>query len=139
VMPELSKLPDFAGRYTAAWCSQDPRAVAALFSPEGSLTINGATPAVGRTAITGAVHSFMTAFPDLKVIMNKVIERGDRAEYRWTLIGTNTGPGGTGRRVQIRGVEVWRVGADGLIAESQGHFDNADYQRQLEHGATGER
>jgi hypothetical protein len=25
-------------------------------------------------------------------------------------------------------------GEDGLIAESQGHFDSAAYQRQLEHG-----
>jgi hypothetical protein len=33
--------------------------------------------------------------------------------------------------VRITGYEQWRFGADGLIAESQGHFDAADYQRQL--------
>ena len=35
---------DFAQRYTAAWCSQDPASVAALYAPDGSLTINGGTP-----------------------------------------------------------------------------------------------
>jgi hypothetical protein len=47
------------------------------------------------------------------------------------LIGTNTGPGGTGNKVRISGYELWKIGDDGLIAESQGHFDAADYERQL--------
>jgi len=66
--------------------------------------------------------------------MDKVHVQRDRAEYHWTLIGTNTGPGGTGHRVRISGVERWQIGADGLIASSQGHFDAAEYRRQLEHG-----
>jgi ornithine cyclodeaminase/alanine dehydrogenase-like protein (mu-crystallin family) len=36
--------------------------------------------------------------------------------------------------VQISGFEEWQIGGDGLIAESQGHFDAAAYQRQLESG-----
>jgi len=35
----MTKLRDFATRYTAAWCSQDAASVAAFFSPSGSLTI----------------------------------------------------------------------------------------------------
>ena len=76
----------------------------------------------------------MTAFPDMKLFMDGLSEQGDRFVYRWTLAGTNTGPGGTGKRVRISGFEEWRIGADGLIAESQGHFDSAEYQRQLERG-----
>jgi hypothetical protein len=41
-----------------------------------------------------------------------------RASCRWTLVGTNTGPGGTGRRVRISGFEEWTIGDDGLIAAS---------------------
>jgi len=129
--PEPDHLFDFARRYTAAWCSQHAVSVASLFSTEGSLNINAGTPAVGRAAIVASVQGFMTAFPDLQVIMDNVFAQGDRAEYHWTLIGTH---GGTGRRVSISGVEVWRIGADGLIAESQGRFDAADFQRQLELG-----
>jgi hypothetical protein len=48
------------------------------------------------------------------------------------LIGTNTGPGGTGRPVRVSGEESWRLNDDGLIAESLGHFDAEEYQRQLD-------
>ncbi len=133
---DLANLRNFAARYTAAWCSHDPTQVAAHYSPDGSLTINDGTPAVGRTAITAAAQSFMTNFPDLEVIMDDVLTReGRAAEYHWTLIGTNTGPGGTGNCVRIQGFEEWEIAADGLIARSQGHFDSADYQRQREGSA----
>jgi predicted ester cyclase len=66
--------------------------------------------------------------------MDDALVQGDRAIYHWTLVGTNTGPGGTGNRVRFSGFEVWQIGADGLIAESQGHFDSATYKRQLERG-----
>lgn len=127
-------LIDFVERYTAAWCSQDAASVAAFYAADGSLSVNDGAPAVGRSAIAGVAQSFMSAFPDLRVILNEVTTQGDRARYHWTLSGTNTGPGGTGRTVRIRGFEIWRFGDDGLIASSQGHFDSAEYRRQLEQG-----
>ena len=132
----LAQLRDFAIRYTAAWCSQDPEAVAAFFSPNGSLKINDAAPNVGRAALTEAAQGFMTAFPDLKVSMNVLIPRGARVEYHWTLEGTKTGPGGTGKKVHISGFEEWKFGPDGLIEDSLGHFDAADYERQLQQGVS---
>jgi len=130
-------LREFAARYTAAWCSQDAASVAAFFAPNGSLAINADAPAVGRAAITAAAQGFMTAFPDLRVMMDDVLDRGDTVIYEWTLTGANTGPDGSGRRVRISGFEEWRMGADGLIAASQGHFDSAEYERQVEHGYDG--
>lgn len=129
---DTAQLQDFAARYTAAWCSQDAASVAAFFSPDGSLRVNDATPAVGRKAITNVAQGFMTDFPDMQVLMDDLTVLGDKVVYRWTLAGTNTGPGGTGRRVRISGFEEWRMGEDGLIAESLGHFDGEDYQRQLD-------
>jgi len=134
MMPEPAELRDFAARYTVAWCSQDPASVAAFYSPNGSLSVNGGTPAVGRNAIAEVARGFMTAFPDLRLLMDDFVIQGDRAEYHWTFIGTNTGPGGTGHRVRFSGFEVWKIGEDDLVAESQGRFDIADYQRQLERG-----
>jgi predicted NAD/FAD-dependent oxidoreductase len=124
-------LRDFAERYTAAWCSQDAARVAAHYTPAGSLRINDGEPAVGRPAITAVAQSFMTAFPDMQVILDQLIENREHPEYHWTLIGSNTGPGGTGNRVHISGYEVWTLSPDGLIADSQGHFDSDLYQRQL--------
>jgi len=131
---DLSDVRDFAAKYTAAWCSQDPARVAAFFAENGSLTINHAAPSVGRGAITAAAQEFMTAFPDLVVAMDGVDRDGDRFVYRWTLTGTRTGAGGSGRGVRISGHERWVVGPDGLIDQSLGHFDEAEYARQLSTG-----
>jgi len=129
------RLRVFAEHYTAAWCSQNPERVASFFSPHASLSVNDGTPAVGRVQIAELAQSFMTAFPDLKVVMDDLrTQPEDYAEYHWTLTGTNTGPEGTGHKVHMSGFEKWRIGADGLIASSQGHFDAAEYQRQLQHG-----
>lgn len=135
--PREIEYQDFARRYTAAWCGQNPAGVAGFYSPDGSLAINGAPPAIGRTAIARSAQDFMTAFPDLVVVMDGLVADDDRLIYRWTLIGTNTGPGGTGHRVRISGSERWRIGPDGLVAESQGQFDSAEYQRQLSFGVDG--
>lgn len=128
---EEEKLRAMAENYTAAWCSQRAESVAAFYSPNGSLSINGAPPAIGREAIAAAAQSFMTAFPDLNVVMDNLIIKDDETLYQWTLTGTNTGPGGTGNRIQISGHEKWRLNSDAQIAESKGHFDIADYNRQL--------
>jgi uncharacterized protein (TIGR02246 family) len=132
---EAAALTDFATRYTAAWCSQEAARVASFFAEQGSLQINAGAPAVGRTAITASAQGFMTAFPDMVVAMDTVFHSGDGAVYRWTLTGTNTGPGGTGRAVRISGYEEWTFGPGGLISASKGHFDEAEYRRQLTGGA----
>jgi ketosteroid isomerase-like protein len=124
-------MKSFATRYTAAWCSRDPASVAAFFAENGSLTINDSAPSVGRAAITEVARGFMRDFPDLIVETDGLDRKGGGYTYRWTLIGTNTGPDGTGNKVRISGYEEWTIGADGLIAASLGHFDAADYNRQL--------
>ena len=128
------QLRNLARRYTEAWCSRDPARVAENYAPDGSLTINDGPPSVGRAAITEAARSFMVAFPDLQVLMDDLGVQGETAEYRWTLVGRNTGPGGTGNGVRISGFEEWTIGEDGLIATSLGNYDQAEYGRQLEHG-----
>jgi uncharacterized protein (TIGR02246 family) len=120
MQPDPVELRKFAVRYTAAWSGRDAARVAAFFSPGGSLTINGGVPQVGRTAITEVAQSFMTAFPDMRLIMDELRVQGDGADHHWTVIGTNTGPGGAGHRVRIGGFESWRIGEDGLIASSPG-------------------
>jgi predicted ester cyclase len=131
----VGELRGFAERYTAEWCSHDPVSVAAFYTRSGLLSINANAPAEGRKAIAASAGAFMTAFPDLQVVIDDIVTQVDRAVYYWTLSGTNTGPCGARHRVRISGFEVWTIGADGLIAESRGHFDGADYRRRLQHGA----
>jgi hypothetical protein len=70
----------------------------------------------------------MRDFPDMTVTFDKVEPRGNRTAFHWTLTGTHAG---TGNPVRISGYELWKIGNDGLIAESSGHFDAAEYERQL--------
>jgi predicted ester cyclase len=138
------KLKEFANRYAKAWCSQNPESVAAFFAERGSISINNGPPAVGHVAIAKEAQAFMTTFPDMVVTIDNVTPEspvGGRsscdAVFHWTLTGTNTGPGGTGKRVRISGYELWKIDNDGLIAESKGHFDGAEYERQLKRGVDG--
>jgi len=96
------------------------------------------------------------------VANDDVSRDSDGTKFHWTLTGTNIGPGGTGKRVRISGYELWKIdnGADGsratwtgkpervdeqggesindgLIAESKGRFDSAEYERQLKQGVDG--
>ena len=128
----MQEIRSFAEAYTAAWCSRDAASVAAYYEENGSLSVNEDAPAVGRKAITEVAQGFITAFPDLQVLLDDVVLQDDGAIYHWTLIGTNTGPGGTGRRVRISGFEVWQIGLNGLISNSRGQFDGPEYRRQLE-------
>jgi len=128
------KLKEFANRYAKAWCSQNPESVAAFFAERGSLSINNGSPAVGRAAIAREAQAFMTAFPDMVVTKDEVMHDEEGTKFHWTLTGTNTGPGGTGKRVRISGYELWQLDDDGLIENSKGHFDSAEYERQLKEG-----
>ena len=130
-MSDLAELKKFAKRYAEAWCSQNPEKVAAFFAERGSISINNGPPAVGRAAVAKEAQAFMTTFPEMVVTMDKVVHDEEGTKFHWTLTGTNTGPGGTGKRVRISGYELWNLGNDGLIAESKGHFDAAEYERQL--------
>ena len=127
----MDELLEFARGYTAAWCSGDPHQVAEHYARDGSLTINGGSPSIGREAITEAARGFMDGFPDLRVELDDLKIDGDSPEYHWTLTGTNSGPGGTGRPIPISGFEQWTMSSEGLIAASLGSYDAADWDRQV--------
>jgi hypothetical protein len=79
-MVEPTRLREFALRYTAARSSQDATRLAAHDSLNGSLTINDDVPALGREAITAAAQEFMTAFPDLQVVLGELRIEGEYPE-----------------------------------------------------------
>jgi predicted ester cyclase/uncharacterized damage-inducible protein DinB len=134
---DRANVNDFATRYAKAWCSQVPERVAAFYAEDGSLSVNESPPAVGRQAIADVARGFMIAFPDMEVTMDDVVHDFHRTTFHWTLTGTNSGLGGTGNAVRISGHELWQFDGTGLIRHSKGHFDTAEYDRQLQHGVDG--
>lgn len=132
---DMTERTDFATRYAAAWSSQDPVAFASFYAENGSLRINDGEPSIGRHAITETARGFMAAFPDMIVRLVELRDVDDCVEFYWHWTGTNTGPGGTGNAVDLQGYEQWKLDDDGLIFESLGHLDHAEYQRQLNAGS----
>jgi uncharacterized protein (TIGR02246 family) len=131
---DTNDLTDFATRYAAAWSGQDPVAFASFYAEDASFRINDGEPSVGRAAIEQTAREFMTAFPDMHIRLIEVRREGEYVEFHWRWTGTNSGPGGTGSTVDLVGFEQWTIGDDGLILQTQGHMDDAEYQRQLEAG-----
>jgi predicted ester cyclase len=79
----------------------------------------------------------MHDLPDMVVTRDDVSRDSDGTKFHWTLTGTNTGPGGAGKRVRISGYELWKIDNNELIADSEGHFDAPEYERQLKHRVDG--
>jgi uncharacterized protein (TIGR02246 family) len=127
-------LTDFATSYAAAWSSQDPEAYSLYYVENGSLQINDGEPSIGRDAIAETARSFMAAYPDMVVRLVELRQTNDVVEFHWHWTGTNTGPDGTGNAVDLRGFEEWTLAEDGLILQSLGHYDEAEYERQLNAG-----
>ena len=98
--------------------------MAAHYVSGGVIAIDGGE----RAAIADVAAAFMTAFPDIEVVMDDLVFKDDVVEYHWTFTGTSAE---TGRWVRIPGFEEWTIGADSLIAESRGRYDQAEYDRQL--------
>jgi uncharacterized protein (TIGR02246 family) len=130
---DLADLTEFATRYAAAWSSQDPDQLASFYEEDGILVVNGSS-SEGRGAIRTTAGEFMAAFPDMRVAMDSVVGRDGRAVFHWTWTGTNTGPGDTGRAVDLAGYEEWTFGAGGLIAVSNGHYDQTEFELQMSAG-----
>ena len=127
---DREQIQQLARAYTEAWCSRDPQQVAAHYVPGGSIAINGGDP----TRIAEVAEAFIAAFPDIEVVMDDLVLRDDGSvEYRWTFTGTSAE---TGMSVRVPGYEEWTIAPNGLIAESRGHYDQAEYERQLQHGVS---
>lgn len=131
MQPSSASIRDFAITYTEAWCSRSGEAVASCYEENATSIINAGEPTIGRAAIAEAMGSYFIEFPDLVLRMDDLRSGGNQAIFLWTLIGTNSGPGGTGNFVKIPGWQNWVLSDDLLIARADGGYDVEDYNRQI--------
>lgn len=80
----------------------------------------------GREPVKKMAAALIRAFPDLKVTIDDLIAEGDRVVARITMVGTHQGRfqgvDPTGKRIEFRAIDIWRV-QDGRLKE---HWDMAD-------------
>ena len=81
-----------------------------------------------------AARGWKLAFPDLKITVVKEIAEGDLVTVLYTVTGTNTGEGNglpaTGKRMQGRGITIWRI-VNGKITEEWSEFDQLRIMKDL--------
>lgn len=94
----------------------------------------------GRSAIHDRLARELEAIPDVTHTVVSFIEQGDAFADEWTFVGTQTGPfllpngtvlPPTGKRVEVRGMEIVRVGPDGKIVLNTLYYDNLAVAEQL--------
>jgi len=121
-------LTEFAIGYAAAWSSQNPNKLAAHYTDDGYIIVNGGKPSTGRDEIAAKAQGFMTAFPDMVVSLDKLEINGNKVVFNWHWVGTNSG---TGKKLDIRGFETWTFDKNGLIKESLGTYNRSEYEQQM--------
>ena len=92
----------------------------------------------GREANRQFWAGFFAALPDLTVTMEDLVVSGDRVVGRFVYRGTHAGEfmgiPATGRKVEMRSIDIWRV-EDGMFVE---HWDELNTLQLLQQmGALG--
>ena len=89
----------------------------------------------GHDAIRAFFRELFAAFPDFTMTVGRIVADDTTAVVQWHAAGTFTGgpfqgieP--TGRRVEIRGVDVMEV-AEGLVQHNTIYYDGATFARQI--------
>ena len=75
--------------------------------------------APGREGHKQVVALFRSAFPDLHVVTEDLVEEGDRVALRWKAEGTHRGDlmglAPTGKRVTLTGIEILRINGGTIV------------------------
>ena len=93
----------------------------------------------GRRVIRDRLTQELAAFPDIEWGLLSYVEQGDAFADDWTFSGTHTGPfvlpdgtelAPTGKRVQVRGMELVRMRGDKIVVDNL-YYDNISVAVQL--------
>ena len=93
----------------------------------------------GKAAIRERLSRELVAFPDIEWGLLSYVEQGDFFCDEWTFAGTQSGPlllpdgtelAATGKRVEVRGMELVRM-RDGKIVVDNLYYDNLAIAAQL--------
>lgn len=130
-----AELKAFAKEYAAAWSSINPANVLALHSENSRLSVNDGEPAIGKNAIRKIIDDFMRGYPDLHIQVNDVVEEPTGTVFYCNVIATNSGPGGTGEKINMAVQEFWRFDDNGKFIEIEAYDDPEKFNRRLKHGS----
>jgi steroid delta-isomerase-like uncharacterized protein len=91
----------------------------------------------GAQALTQWFKQLFDAVPDWRIEIENTFDDGERqAVVQWRGTGTFTGASfmgiePTGKRIEIRGVDVFNFDADGKVGTNTIYYDGAEFARQI--------
>jgi steroid delta-isomerase-like uncharacterized protein len=114
---------------------KDPDGIVALGAPDYVDDFVAVGEFRGRDAVRDFFRELFAAFPDFEMTVGRIVADDTSAVVQWHLSGTFSGGtflgiGPTGRRVDLRGVDVMEI-ADGLIQHNTIYYDGASFARQI--------
>ena len=119
----------------AAVSRKDPDGIVAFGAPDYVDDFVALGEIRGRNAVREFFRETYAAFPDFAMTVDRVVADDRSAVVQWHLSGTFSGgpfqgirP--TGRRVELRGVDVMEI-ADGLVQYNTIYYDGASFARQV--------
>lgn len=83
-----------------------------------------------RLSLINYLKMTMNGFDNGRFEVDDMIAEGEKVLIRWTFLGNHTGFYGnmppTGRKITIRGMDLWRYNEEGKIAEAWFYMDMSD-------------
>lgn len=121
-------------RYFEEWVNHGDKSAANLLIATNVVVRNPPHVDDGLEAYTTRMMVFHKAFPDLHFTIEEQIAEGHTVAARWTLHGTQAGEfqghPGTGARITITGISIFRI-LDGKICEITVNMDRLGFMTQL--------
>lgn len=126
-MTETTAAEALVDAYFEGWNAHDPNAVARTLSSNGTYRDPTTERPLGARGLEDHVRSLCAGFPDLRFERSTRVGADRRFVVEWVLRGHNRGAlwdgiQSTGQPLELRGVDVFEIGAEG-IGEVRRYFD----------------
>jgi len=120
--------------FDEVWNKGRAEAIDEILDPDATVAGLSPQPFTGPAALKGVQSTFLTAFPDLRIAVDELIEEGHSVAFRFTVTGTHDGAlngiPASGRPVLFTGMGIARVRGDRIV-EGWNVFDQLALLQQI--------
>jgi len=132
----VKAVEETARSYFAALSARDPQGMASHFHAQGIEDIVPLGVFRGPAEVRETFSELFAALPDVETTVTRLVADHGSAVVEWRMTGTFDGGSfqglePTGKRVDLRGLDLLEIDDDGKITSNTGYYDGADFARQI--------
>ncbi|WP_370480175.1 ester cyclase [Tamlana flava] len=117
------------------WNAHDISNLKSLSEANLVRTTNGNVEINNIDEYEGFMKTFVSAFPDFTVLVDKSDIKGNKVYINWTVTGSNNGEflgnAPTGKKIRTHGFSVWTLNDAGKFIQEDAYYDNQTLFDQL--------